>query len=307
VNTVEQDLKRIAGEANVICGEMMNRHTTFRIGGPADYFVTPQDEESLCACFCYVQELKLPYFVLGNGSNVLVSDEGFRGVVIRISEALLGVSVKETEVVAGAGMLLSKIAASARDASLTGMEFASGIPGTLGGAVMMNAGAYGGEMKDIIETVRVVTEDGTIRTIAGADMQFGYRTSLVRKKGWIVLSAVLRLEKGKIDAITARMNELKEARTSKQPLELPSAGSTFKRPTGYFAGKLIMDSNLAGFSVGGAQVSTKHCGFVVSNGNATAEDVYQLIRRVRAIVYEKQGVLLEPEVKFIGKFPPLDE
>ncbi len=301
-----KELIRIAGPDRVAADEKMSGHTTFRIGGPADYFVTPRDMESLRGVLRFLREEKIPYFILGNGSNLLVSDEGYRGAVIRIGSGVDELRTEGVAVHAGAGLLLSQIAAAARDARLSGMEFASGIPGTLGGAIMMNAGAYGGEMKDIIRSVTVMTDDGGIRTIQGPDMEFGYRTSVVKTKGWIVLAADFLLSKGNRSIIDARMNELKEARTSKQPLNYPSAGSTFKRPEGYFAGKLIMDSGLAGYSVGGAAVSEKHCGFVINRGGATASDVYILIRRVREIVYAKYGVILEPEVRFVGNFPDLN-
>jgi UDP-N-acetylmuramate dehydrogenase len=302
-----KELIRIAGPDQVTVDERMSDHTTFRIGGPADFFVTPRDAESLCGVLRFVREEEIPYFILGNGSNLLVSDEGYRGVVIRIGSGFCDQKTEEREICAGAGLLLSQIAAAARNAGLSGMEFASGIPGTLGGAIVMNAGAYGGEMKDIVRNVTVMTDGGEVLQIKGSDMDFGYRTSVVKKNNWIVLAAEMILEKGDPSAIDARMNELKEARVAKQPLNYPSAGSTFKRPEGYFAGKLIMDCGLAGCRVGGAVVSPKHCGFVVNEGGATASDVYTLIRKVRRVVYEKYKVWLEPEVKFVGNFPDLNE
>jgi len=303
---VKQELIRIAGAERVTADEMMSGHTTFRIGGPADFFVTPRDVDSLRGVLQFVRGHEIPHFILGNGSNLLVSDEGYRGVVIRIGNGFDELAAEGTGIRAGAGVLLSQIAAAARGAELTGMEFASGIPGSLGGAVVMNAGAYGGEMKDIVRSVTVMTEEGEVLVIGRPDMDFGYRTSIVKKKHWTVLAADLLLQEGDPAAIDARMNELREARTSKQPLNYPSAGSTFKRPEGYFAGKLIMDSGLAGCRVGGAAVSAKHCGFVVNEGGATASDVYRLIRKVRRVVYEKYGVMLEPEVKFVGNFPDLN-
>lgn len=299
------DLCRIAGDEHVRTDEPMSEHTTFRIGGCADYFVDPQDAGALRACVAYARENKIPYFILGNGSNLLVSDDGYRGLIIQIGDGFKELKADGCEIHAGAGLLLSQIAAAARDRSLSGMEFASGIPGTLGGAVVMNAGAYGGEMKDIIRSVTVMTDDGTIRDLSAAEMKFGYRTSAVKENGWIVLSADFTLSEGNRDIIDKRMNELREARVSKQPLNYPSAGSTFKRPEGNFAGKLIMESGLSGYSVGDARVSEKHCGFVINGGNATASDVYILIRRIREIVYAKTGIMLEPEVKFVGDFPQL--
>ncbi|MGI6117143.1 MAG: UDP-N-acetylmuramate dehydrogenase [Bilifractor sp.] len=301
----EEKLRQIAGAENVIVNEPMRAHTTFRIGGPADYFVTPENAECLGKLIRFLETEKLPYFILGNGSNLLVSDDGYRGAVICTVAGFQELRVGESTVTAGAGQLLSKIASAAAAGNLTGMEFASGIPGTLGGALIMNAGAYGGEMKDIVREVTVMTSEGEIRRFSGDEMKFGYRTSAAKENGWIVLGATMELESGEREKIEARMNELREARTSKQPLNFPSAGSTFKRPAGHFAGKLIMDSGLAGFSVGDAQVSEKHCGFVINRGHATAEDVYILIRRIREIVYARSGVLLEPEVKFLGEFPPL--
>ena len=302
----EKELIRIAGKNGVRTDERMSGYTTFRIGGPADFFVTPDSVESLRSVLHFVRENGIPYFILGNGSNLLVSDEGYRGVVIRIGDGFDGLKVDGTNIMAEAGLLLSQVAAAARDAGLSGMEFASGIPGTLGGAIVMNAGAYGGEMKDIVRDVTVMTKEGDVRSIESRDMEFGYRTSTVKKNDWIVLAVHFLLSEGNRSIIEARMNELKEARISKQPLNFPSAGSTFKRPEGYFAGKLIMDSGLAGYSVGGAEVSEKHCGFVINRGGATASDVFILIRRIREIVYAKFGVTLEPEIKFVGNFPELN-
>ena len=244
----------------------------------------------------------LPYFILGNGSNLLVSDRGYRGVVIQLDRNFGEVKVEGTEIHASAGALLSTIAVAARRASLTGFEFAAGIPGTIGGAVVMNAGAYGGEMKDIITEVTVLDEQGEIQSIPVDNLELGYRTSIIARKGYIVLEVCLELNNGQADEIKSRMDELKEQRVTKQPLEYPSAGSTFKRPEGYFAGKLIMDAGLRGFTVGGAQISEKHCGFVINKGNATAQDVIDLMEETKKIVMEKFGVVLEPEVKRLGQF-----
>lgn len=292
----------LLGEEKVRISEPMNRHTTFRIGGPADYFLLPSTAEEVKKILEICKEKELPYFILGNGSNLLVSDEGYCGVIIQLYRNYGGITVEGTNIRAGAGALLSQIASAAKNASLTGFEFAGGIPGTLGGAVVMNAGAYGGEMKDVLKEVTVMTEQGEIMTIPAEKLEMGYRTSLVKKAGYLVLEAVISLKVGDVEEIKAIMKDLTEKRVSKQPLEYPSAGSTFKRPEGYFAGKLIMDAGLRGYQVGGAQVSEKHCGFVINKGNATAADVCGLMKDVQEKVQEQFGVTLEPEVKFLGEF-----
>ena len=236
--------------------------------------------------------------ILGNGSNVLFMDQGYDGVIIQIYSNMNSIKIEDDVIYAEAGALLSKVASFARDNELTGMEFAAGIPGTLGGAVVMNAGAYGGEMKDIIEYVDILEEDLTVKRYLCDEMEFGYRHSIVEGSK-VVLGAAIKLDKGDVESINKKMAELKEARVSKQPLEYPSAGSTFKRPEGYFAGKLIEDSGLKGYSVGGAMVSTKHSGFVINYDNATSSDVLTLISDVQNVVYDKYGVKLEPEVRII--------
>ena len=297
-----RELSEIEGTPEILRDESMSRHTTFRIGGPADVFVTPKDEKQTAEVLAAVRRSGLPFFILGNGSNLLVSDSGFRGVVIRIYRNMSDIVVNGEEITAGAGALLSAIAAAARNADLTGFEFASGIPGTLGGAVVMNAGAYGGEMKDVLVSAKVLTPQGEIKTLALPELKLGYRTSIIKEADLVVLSAVMRFEKGDPAAIRDKMQDLQQRRVSKQPLEFPSAGSTFKRPEGYFAGKLIEDAGLRGFSVGGAKVSDKHCGFVINADHATAYDVIQLIRQVSDRVFEMSGVRLEPEVRFLGDF-----
>ena len=292
----------LLGKEKVRISEPMNRHTTFRIGGPADYFLLPSTAEEVKKILEICKEKELPYFILGNGSNLLVSDEGYCGVIIQLYRNYGGITVEGTDIRAGAGALLSQIASAAKNASLTGFEFAGGIPGTLGGAVVMNAGAYGGEMKDVLKEVTVMTEQGEIMTIPAEKLEMGYRTSLVKKAGYLVLEAVISVKAGDVEEIKAIMKDLTEKRVSKQPLEYPSAGSTFKRPEGYFAGKLIMDAGLRGYQVGGAQVSEKHCGFVINKGNATAADVCGLMKDVQEKVQEQFGVTLEPEVKFLGEF-----
>ena len=299
---IENKFCNCLGSDNVKQQEPMSRHTTFRIGGPADFYLCPHSTKEGQEIVEICKEENLPYFVLGNGSNLLVSDKGYRGVVIQLWKNFSDITVKDCCIQAKAGALLSKVAAEALEAGLTGMEFASGIPGTIGGAAFMNAGAYGGEMKDIIKSVKVLDTQGEVRVLPKEELKMGYRTSIVKEKGYTVLSVELELSKGNREEIRNTMEDLKERRTSKQPLEMPSAGSTFKRPEGYFAGKLIMDSGLRGFSVGGAQVSEKHCGFVVNKGGATAMDVLNLIREVQRRVKEQFGVDLETEVRFLGEF-----
>lgn len=292
----------ILDKGQILVDEPMKKHTTFRLGGPADYYLCPETPEQIREILHICEEEKMPCFILGNGSNLLVSDKGFRGVVVQIYKNMNQVLAEGNRIRAQAGALLSLIAKRAAEAGLAGMEFASGIPGTLGGAVVMNAGAYGGEMKDILESVTVLTPEGEIRKLEASELNLGYRTSVVRERGYIVLEAVLLLNPGEKEKILERMEELKIQRVTKQPLEFASAGSTFKRPEGYFAGKLIDDAGLRGYRVGGAQVSEKHCGFVVNTGEATAEEVIQLLQDVQEKVYEKFGVKLEPEVKFLGDF-----
>ncbi len=286
----------------VLVDESMKKHTTFRVGGNADYFVMPQNAEEVKNIVALCKEAQMPYYILGNGSNLLVGDKGYRGVIIQIYKAMNGIRVEGDKVKAQAGALLSRVGTAALEAELTGFEFAAGIPGTVGGAVVMNAGAYGGEMKDIIVNATVLTQDGYISTINKEDLELGYRTSVISKKGYVVLEAEYLLQKGDKEAIRARMDELKVQRVTKQPLEYPSAGSTFKRPEGYFAGKLIQDAGLRGFQVGGAAVSDKHCGFVINKDQATAADIRELMLQVSDKVMQEFGVKLEPEVKTLGEF-----
>ena len=297
-----EKLQKMLGEAKVLVNEPMASHTTFRIGGPADYFVMPETVEELANVLKLCKEENTPYFILGNGSNLLVGDKGFRGVVIQLYKNFDGLSVEGTKITAKSGAMLIRVAKEAGKAGLTGLEFASGIPGTIGGAMVMNAGAYGGEMKDVVTSVTVLTKDGDIKTLSGDEMNFRYRGSVVEDEGYIVLEAVMELKEGNLEEIQARMDELSVQRRTKQPIEYPSAGSTFKRPEGYFAGKLIQDAELRGYQVGGAQVSEKHCGFVINVGGATAADVMQLMQDVSDKVMEQFGVTLEPEVKRIGEF-----
>lgn len=298
---IYETLCGICGAAHVLVREPMSRHTTFRTGGPADLLVQPKAEQ-IAPILEVCRNEEIPWTVIGNGSNLLVGDGGIRGVVLEIGKQMSDIVIEGTAITAGAGAMLSSIASRAAAAELTGMEFASGIPGSLGGAVVMNAGAYGGEMKDILQKVTVLTPDGTVQTLSVEELELSYRHSIIPEKGYLVISAILKLQQGNADEIQSIMDDLKEKRVSKQPLEYPSAGSTFKRPEGYFAGKLIQDAGLRGFRVGGAQVSEKHCGFIINRDQATSTDICQLMQQVSEIVYEKFGVRLEPEVKKIGEF-----
>lgn len=295
-------LVQITDEKRVYKEEPMKKHTTFRVGGNADYFVMPQNVSEIKAIIELCKEEDIPYYILGNGSNLLVSDAGYRGVIIQIYKEMNQIEVVGECLKVQAGALLSRVGTVALENELAGFEFAAGIPGTVGGAVVMNAGAYGGEMKDIIVNATVLTQEGEILTLNKEELELGYRTSVIAKKGYIVLAAEYQLQKGEKEAIRARMDELKTQRVTKQPLEYPSAGSTFKRPEGYFAGKLIQDAGLRGFQVGGAQVSEKHCGFVINKDQATAADIKELMRQVAEKVMQEFGVELEAEVKTLGDF-----
>ena len=294
------ELKSVITEGKVLTEEPMSRHTSFQIGGPADLFVQPATGEEVREAIRLAKKVQVPFFVVGNGSNLLVSDDGFRGMILQIGRNLQEITVEGNEIHAEAGALLSRVARTALEHGLTGMEFAAGIPGSLGGAVAMNAGAYGGEMKDILTEVEVLTPEGERKVLTLDELELAYRHSCIFEKNYIVLSAHLHLGEGDKDAIRNRMDELARARREKQPLEFPSAGSTFKRPEGYFAGKLIQDAGLKGYTVGGAQVSEKHSGFVVNCGGATAEEVLFLIRQVQKKVKDQFGVTMEPEVRMVG-------
>jgi len=298
--SIKKDLLDICGKEGILFDEPLSRHTSFHIGGPADAFVCPEDEEQLAEVIGFCDRNGIPRFILGNGTNILASDEGYRGVVIQIYRNMAGCDLKGSSVYVRAGMLLSALSAVCAEHGLTGFEFASGIPGTLGGAGTMNEGAYGGEIKDVIAGARVYEPGRGVRDLKTEELELGYRTSIVKHSDMIILGARIELEHGDPAAINQRLAELKEARTSKQPLEYPSAGSTFKRPEGNFAGKLIMDAGLAGYSVGGAQVSAKHCGFVINTGGATAADVNALIAHVVKTVEDRFGVTLEREIRSLG-------
>ena len=283
--------------------EPLSKHTSFNIGGPADVMILVSNNEELRGVLETAQKEKIDFFLLGNGSNVLASDDGFRGVIIKLGGDFLNVSVEKDTITAGAGVTLTKLANAAMNASLSGLEFASGIPGTLGGALFMNAGAYGGEMKQVVRKVTVFDpKSQSIKVLSNEEMEFGYRRSILKEKGYIALSCIIKLEESDSSIIRDTMLELAKKRKEKQPLEYPSAGSTFKRPEGYFAGKLIEDAGLGGCRIGGAEVSEKHKGFVINKGNASAKDVRDLIEHVTKTVREQSGVTLEPEVLFLGKF-----
>lgn len=296
-DTIYKELIKITAEDRVFLNESMSKHTTFKIGGTADIYVSIKDCKEAENVIRLLSMNEVPYFIIGNGSNLLVSDDGYRGVIVEIGKNFSDITVEGDEITASAGALLIRIASEAYKNSLTGFEFASGIPGTLGGGVFMNAGAYGGELKDVITEVTLLDLTNGKTIIKSCDeMDFSYRHSIVKEQKLMVLSAKIKLSMGSKEEIKNRMDELKQQRNTKQPLEFPSAGSTFKRPEGYFAGKLIQDAGLKGYTVGGAQVSEKHSGFVINKGNATAEDVITLIKDVRDIVNDKFGVVLEPEV-----------
>ncbi len=293
-------LQKYVPQENILLQEPMAGHTTFRIGGPADCFVKLQSEDELKNVQRYLKMVEVPFYVLGNGSNLLVSDAGYKGVILQIAGEMSEITVDGEVIRAQAGASMIRVARVAMEHGLTGFEFASGIPGTIGGGVMMNAGAYGGEMSQVVSMVKVVDRDGEVLELDNETMEFGYRTSTIKNNHFTVTEVTFRLKKGNRDEIKAKMDELKVKRVEKQPLEYPSAGSTFKRPEGYFAGQLIMEAGLKGFQVGGAKVSEKHCGFVINAGNATAQDVRDLIVQVQEKVKDKFNVDLETEVIFLG-------
>lgn len=286
---------------NALFDEPMKKHTSFKIGGNADVYISAESVDEIKNVISYCRENSVPYMIMGNGSNMLVGDKGIRGVVIQIGKNMRDCHADGDTVYAEAGILMSRLSSFILDNSLEGFEALSGIPGTLGGGIYMNAGAYGSELKDVIESVTYIDENGEIKTSKNDELDFSYRHSMFETRKYIILSCVIKLKKGSYDEIKARMNDFNKRRSDKQPISMPSAGSTFKRPEGYFAGKLIQDSGLSGFSVGGAQVSEKHSGFVVNKGDATAQDVLDLIKHIQKTVKEKFGVSLEPEVRLIGE------
>ncbi len=297
---VIEALQKFVPRENIHLQEPMAAHTTFRIGGPADCFLELENEEQLKKVRRYLELTGVSFFVLGNGSNLLVNDSGYRGIILQIGSKMNSVSVQGNDMIAKAGATLAQVARAAMEHGLTGLEFASGIPGTVGGGVVMNAGAYGGEMSQVVTQVNVVSREGELLELDNGTMEFGYRTSVIRKSPFIVTEVTFRLKPGDRSVIKEKMEELAARRREKQPLEYPSAGSTFKRPEGNFAGKLIMEAGLKGFRIGGAEVSEKHCGFVVNMGNATAKDVREVIAEIQARVKARFRVELEPEIVFLG-------
>ncbi|MBO6148781.1 MAG: UDP-N-acetylmuramate dehydrogenase [Lachnospiraceae bacterium] len=297
-----QYLKTLVPDDRIKKNEPMDRHTSFKVGGPADFFVCPGNTAELSKLIIGLNRENIPRLVLGNGSNMLIGDKGIRGVVVHLIPGLSDITIKENRITADAGAILSSVSKMALDAALTGLEFASGIPGTVGGAMVMNAGAYGGEMADIVESVEVLLPDGQVSKLQGAQLEFGYRDSIFKRSDYIALKTVFIMSRGDRQEIGSHMQELKEKRQEKQPLQYPSAGSTFKRPKDSFAGKLIMEAGLSGFSIGGAQVSEKHCGFIINKGGATAADIRALIEAVQEKVRDSFGVELEPEVCMAGEF-----
>jgi UDP-N-acetylmuramate dehydrogenase len=295
-DSVKLDIKNVKYRVS------MNEHTSFRVGGEADIFIEPDSIDELIKALKLLRRENIPYHLMGNGSNLLVSDSGIRGAVIKLAEKFNNIEIKGEQVAVQSGVLLSTLSKLTARNGLTGLEFASGIPGTLGGAIAMNAGAYGGEMKDVVEWVELLSPDFELIRLNNNEMQFGYRSSIVQQEGYIVIGCGIKLKYGKQQEINETMSELATKRKTKQPLHLPSAGSTFKRPEGYFAGKLIEDAGLKGFQIGGAQVSPMHCGFVVNTADATADDVHKLIKYVQDVVYTKFGVKLDTEVKMLGEF-----
>lgn len=280
--------------------EKLSEYVNFKVGGPADILLIPNSKEQVIKSIKICKENNIPFYLIGNGSNILVRDGGFRGVVLSLKN-VKNIYVDGEKIEAECGVMLKEVSDKAIENSLTGFEFACGIPGTIGGAVFMNAGAYDGEISKVIESAEVIDENCNIIRLLREELDFGYRSSLVMKKGYTVLSAVFKLEKGQVKTIKELIEDLTNKRESKQPLEYPSAGSTFKRPTGYFAGKLIQDAGLKGYSIGGAAVSEKHSGFVINKGNATAKDITDLIKHIQDEVKKQFGVDLHPEVRIIGE------
>ena len=294
-------IKGYVPEENIYLKEPLAKYTTFRVGGPAECMIDISSTAELQKLLHYLNLVELPYFVMGNGSNILAGDPGYQGIVLRMGNKISGIRVEGTRVIAQAGALMSAVARVCLEAGLTGFEFAAGIPGSIGGGVVMNAGAYGGEMKQVVKKVCVLTREGEALELDNETMEFGYRTSAIREHPFLVTEVELELRLGDREEIRSRMEELAARRREKQPLEYPSAGSTFKRPEGYFAGELIMKAGFRGFQIGGARVSDKHCGFVINAGGASAEDILDVMHEVQAGVKEKFGVSLEPEVVFMGR------
>lgn len=301
INKIIRHLAFCLPENQISVNVPMKEHTTFRTGGSADLMLTPSSAQQIAASLKVLKDLQVSYFIIGKGSNLIVRDGGFRGAVIKLTDNFSGIAVENNQLQAQAGTTLTAVVRAAHENGLCGMEYASGIPGTVGGAVVMNAGAYGGEIKDQIKAVKVLDRDFNELNLFAESLGFGYRKSVIAQKQYIVLEAVFNLEFGNTDEAKARLRELNRRRREKQPLDYPSAGSTFKRPPGHFAGGLIEAAGLKGLTIGGAQVSEKHAGFIINAGNATSSDILNLIETVRQRVLEKSGILLETEVKIIGE------
>lgn len=300
--TVKEFLKEQVLPEDLLWNEPMEKHTTFRVGGAAEAFVQVRDKEQLQKLVSYFGKVSQEYFILGKGSNLLVSDQGYSGVVLDMSKYYTQVRIEGNRIYAQAGASLPQVAVMAAAHGLSGLEFAAGIPGTVGGAVVMNAGAYDGEMKQVVRRVTVLNREGEEMELDNATMEFGYRTSIIKNRPFLVQEVMFELCPGDKEQIMKKGAEFNQRRKEKQPLEYPSAGSTFKRPEGYFAGKLIMDAGLRGYRIGGAQVSEKHCGFIINVGNATASDIQDLMDEVSEKVKKQFGVRLEPEVVRLGQF-----
>lgn len=294
-------LVETAGKENVILNEEMARHCSFKTGGKADYFITPENEMALAKVINILNEKSIPFVIVGNGSNLLITDKGIRGAVIHIGKHFADIEVNGTEITVGAGAMLSQVAGAALENSLTGLEFAAGIPGSFGGAVFMNAGAYGGEIKHVLTEITVLTRDMKVETVSAESLELGYRTSCVENDGYVVIRGKISLKHGNKEEIKSLITDFNERRRDKQPLNYASAGSTFKRPEGHFAGKLIEDCGLKGYTVGGAMVSEKHAGFVVNTGGATTADILGVINHCKEEVYKKYGIKLQCEVRILGE------
>jgi UDP-N-acetylmuramate dehydrogenase len=301
IERISASIGRIVGEESLKINEPMKNHTSFKVGGIADILALPSSPEQLTDILILCKAEGVPAFVMGNGTNLIVRDKGIRGVVIKTFNNLCGYTVKDHVIEAESGLLLSKVSNIALDNGLSGLEFASGIPGTLGGAVTMNAGAYNGEMKDVVIRTEYIDRDMERKALEGGAHLFGYRTSFIQKEGGIVYKSFLKLRKGSKGQIKSLMNELNKRRKETQPLEFPSAGSIFKRPPGFYTGKLIDECGLRGYGIGGAKVSEKHCGFIINSGNATASDIIELIRHIQNVVKLRFGVELSTEVKIVGE------
>ena len=287
---------------NIKYDEPMKNHTSIKVGGKADIYMEPENIDELVKFIGRLKEKDILYYLFGNGTNVLISDEGIRGAVIKIGDKIADVRVEGNTIIAESGALFSSISKLAAEHSFAGLEFANGIPGSVGGAISMNAGAYGMEVKDVVEKAEILDNKLNLRTLSNKQMKFGYRKSIISKESYIVTKVFFNLKAGNINEIRKLMTELNQKRQAKQPIEFPSAGSVFKRPEGYYAGKLIEDAGLKGMAIGGAEISDKHCGFIINKGNATSKDIYNLIVHIQKTIYERYGVKLETEVKLIGKF-----